>query len=265
MRTPLILFAACLTAAAPVYAQVTVDLHALQALPDHPTATRPSRPPSSVAPGKPPVAVNNPACRPEQAPGRHPGTGTGAARTAARDAGKRSPDGRDQPDRAAGTPSRVAAATASAGFREGRDHRRADHRGPASDLRARAVRPEPRKHRFCQATDSIRPARRRDHLQRAGLRSRQGRRSLHRPADLPVPRYGGTQRAGRRWRAFSPDLRSSAGRAIWRRSARPGGHRRERHPPARRARDDTPVELSDPHAGLPRGGRRRRRCCCRRC
>ena len=60
MRTPLILFAACLTAAAPVYAQVTVDLHALQALPDHPTATRPSHSPSSVALGKPPVAVNNP-------------------------------------------------------------------------------------------------------------------------------------------------------------------------------------------------------------
>jgi outer membrane protein OmpA-like peptidoglycan-associated protein len=60
MRTPLILFAACLTAAAPVYAQVTVDLHALQALPDHPTATRPSHSPSSAAPGKPPVAVNNP-------------------------------------------------------------------------------------------------------------------------------------------------------------------------------------------------------------
>jgi outer membrane protein OmpA-like peptidoglycan-associated protein len=60
MRTPLILFAACLTAAPPVHAQVTVDLHALQALPDHPTATRPSHSPSSVAPGKPPVAVNNP-------------------------------------------------------------------------------------------------------------------------------------------------------------------------------------------------------------
>jgi outer membrane protein OmpA-like peptidoglycan-associated protein len=60
MRPSLILFAACLTAAAPVYAQVTVDLHALQALPEHPTATRPSRPPPSVALGKPPVAVNNP-------------------------------------------------------------------------------------------------------------------------------------------------------------------------------------------------------------
>jgi outer membrane protein OmpA-like peptidoglycan-associated protein len=60
MRPPLILFAACLTAAAPAFAQVTVDLHALQALPDHPTATRPSHPPPSVALGKPPVAVNNP-------------------------------------------------------------------------------------------------------------------------------------------------------------------------------------------------------------
>jgi outer membrane protein OmpA-like peptidoglycan-associated protein len=60
MRPPLILFAACLTAAAPVFAQVTVDLHALQALPDHPTATRPSRPPPSVVPGKPSVAVINP-------------------------------------------------------------------------------------------------------------------------------------------------------------------------------------------------------------
>ena len=60
MRPPLILFAACLTAAAPAFAQVTVDLHALQALPDHPTATRPSLPPPSVALGKPPVAVNNP-------------------------------------------------------------------------------------------------------------------------------------------------------------------------------------------------------------
>jgi outer membrane protein OmpA-like peptidoglycan-associated protein len=60
MRPPLILLAACLTAAAPVHAQVTVDLHALQALPEHPAATRPSRPPPSVALGKPPVTVNNP-------------------------------------------------------------------------------------------------------------------------------------------------------------------------------------------------------------
>jgi outer membrane protein OmpA-like peptidoglycan-associated protein len=60
MRPPLILFAACLTAAAPVFAQVTVDLHALQALPERPTATRPSHPPPSVAPSKSPVAVNNP-------------------------------------------------------------------------------------------------------------------------------------------------------------------------------------------------------------
>jgi outer membrane protein OmpA-like peptidoglycan-associated protein len=59
MRPPLIIFAACLTTAAPVFAQVTVDLHALQALPERQTATRPSRPPS-VAAGKPPVAVNKP-------------------------------------------------------------------------------------------------------------------------------------------------------------------------------------------------------------
>lgn len=43
MRPPLILFAACLTAAAPVFAQVTVDLHALQALPERPAAARPTR------------------------------------------------------------------------------------------------------------------------------------------------------------------------------------------------------------------------------
>ncbi len=60
MRPPLILFAACLTAPVPVFAQVTVDLHALQALPERPTATRPSHPPPSVPLGKPPVAVNNP-------------------------------------------------------------------------------------------------------------------------------------------------------------------------------------------------------------
>jgi outer membrane protein OmpA-like peptidoglycan-associated protein len=60
MRPPLILFAACLTAAAPAFAQVTVDLHALQALPDHPTPAHPSHPPPSVALGKPSVAVNNP-------------------------------------------------------------------------------------------------------------------------------------------------------------------------------------------------------------
>jgi outer membrane protein OmpA-like peptidoglycan-associated protein len=52
MRALPILTAVCLTAASPVSAQVTVDLHALQALPERPVASQParSRPPASPSP-----------------------------------------------------------------------------------------------------------------------------------------------------------------------------------------------------------------------
>jgi outer membrane protein OmpA-like peptidoglycan-associated protein len=46
MRPLPLLSAVFVTAAAPVFAQVTVDLHALQALPERPAASRPARPPS---------------------------------------------------------------------------------------------------------------------------------------------------------------------------------------------------------------------------
>src|ERR1700688_1159652 len=60
MRPSLILFAVFLTAATPLFAQVTVDLHALQALPEHPATARPSRPQPPVAFSKPPVALSKP-------------------------------------------------------------------------------------------------------------------------------------------------------------------------------------------------------------
>ena len=50
MRPLPILSAVFLTMATPVFAQVTVDLHALQALPDHRTASRPPRPASPSGP-----------------------------------------------------------------------------------------------------------------------------------------------------------------------------------------------------------------------
>jgi outer membrane protein OmpA-like peptidoglycan-associated protein len=62
MRPLLILSAILLTAATPVFAQVTVDLHALQALPDHRTAIRPPR----TAPA--PVARTHPAVVAKQTP-----------------------------------------------------------------------------------------------------------------------------------------------------------------------------------------------------
>jgi outer membrane protein OmpA-like peptidoglycan-associated protein len=60
MRPLPILSAVFLTVATPVFAQVTVDLHALQGLPDHPAASRPVRPPT---PGAPPVAARVPTVR----------------------------------------------------------------------------------------------------------------------------------------------------------------------------------------------------------
>jgi outer membrane protein OmpA-like peptidoglycan-associated protein len=46
-----------LTAATPGFAQVTVDLHALQALPERPGPSRPSRPTVTVAPNRPAVVM----------------------------------------------------------------------------------------------------------------------------------------------------------------------------------------------------------------
>jgi outer membrane protein OmpA-like peptidoglycan-associated protein len=54
MRPLPILSAVFLTAATPVLAQVTVDLHALQALPDHSTVSRPVHAPPPVAARTPP-------------------------------------------------------------------------------------------------------------------------------------------------------------------------------------------------------------------
>jgi outer membrane protein OmpA-like peptidoglycan-associated protein len=78
MRPLPILSAVFLTATTPVLAQVTVDLHALQGLPDQPAATRPSRPvPAPVVRNRPTVATREaPAAAPQQA-------ATAAAREAA--------------------------------------------------------------------------------------------------------------------------------------------------------------------------------------
>jgi outer membrane protein OmpA-like peptidoglycan-associated protein len=57
MRSLPILSAVFMTAATPVIAQVTVDLRALQALPERPAAGHPPRPTTSVAPNPPAVAT----------------------------------------------------------------------------------------------------------------------------------------------------------------------------------------------------------------
>jgi outer membrane protein OmpA-like peptidoglycan-associated protein len=66
-RVP-IMSAVFLTAAAPVFAQVTVDLHALQALPEHPAAVHPSRPAPAVTASKPSSAAPGVAARGATAP-----------------------------------------------------------------------------------------------------------------------------------------------------------------------------------------------------
>jgi outer membrane protein OmpA-like peptidoglycan-associated protein len=57
MRALPIIFAVFLTAATPGFAQVTVDLHALQALPEHPAASRPLRPYPPATVNKSPAAT----------------------------------------------------------------------------------------------------------------------------------------------------------------------------------------------------------------
>ncbi len=175
MRPSLIIFAACLTAAAPVFAQVTVDLHALEALPERPTAARPSRPPPSVAVGKPPVAVNTspnvqkqptvatqePAPTP---PAPQPAMPENVPQTAAINpiappeppAGSPPPPPPPVSEKAATT-----AAPTTAGLR-------LTFAPEQSDLSPASID-------SVEATDSIRPAGRRDHLQCAGLRSREAR------------------------------------------------------------------------------------------
>jgi outer membrane protein OmpA-like peptidoglycan-associated protein len=59
MRRLTILTAVVMTVATPVFAQVTVDLHALQALPEHPSAGHPAHAaPSMVTPNRPSVAAH---------------------------------------------------------------------------------------------------------------------------------------------------------------------------------------------------------------
>lgn len=84
MRPLPLLSAVFVTAATPVFAQVTVDLHALQALPERPATSRPARPPSqstyTPAPftaretprtnSPPPAALPNPSAPAETAQGQ---------------------------------------------------------------------------------------------------------------------------------------------------------------------------------------------------
>jgi outer membrane protein OmpA-like peptidoglycan-associated protein len=74
MRPLPILSAILLTAATPALAQVTVDLHALQGLPDHPAASRPGRVvPAPVVPRHPTVATRQaPATTPAAPPTPRP-------------------------------------------------------------------------------------------------------------------------------------------------------------------------------------------------
>jgi outer membrane protein OmpA-like peptidoglycan-associated protein len=86
MRPLSILSAVFLTATTPVFAQVTVDLHALQGLPDQPAATRPSRPaPAPVVRNRPTVATREaPVAAPHEAAAAAPQkAATAAAQEAA--------------------------------------------------------------------------------------------------------------------------------------------------------------------------------------
>jgi outer membrane protein OmpA-like peptidoglycan-associated protein len=57
MRALPTLSAVFMTAASPVFAQVTVDLHALQALPERPAASQPARPRPQAGPSSPTVVT----------------------------------------------------------------------------------------------------------------------------------------------------------------------------------------------------------------
>jgi outer membrane protein OmpA-like peptidoglycan-associated protein len=83
MRSLPLLSAVFLTAATPALAQVTVDLHALQALPDRPGASRPSRPTLSVTPNRPSLATREaPAARTAAPPGANATAPASAASSA---------------------------------------------------------------------------------------------------------------------------------------------------------------------------------------
>ena len=175
---------------------MTVDLHTrcrpcrtiLQPLAPH-------RPPRSRSANrlwqlKPPVVRANPRRHPEPAPRRQ----------------HRNPRCRKTfPRRPRSTRSRrgtaIWVAAALRRFPKGRDHRRADHGGPASDLRPEQSDLSPASiDSVKQLTASVHPAT--DHFQRAGLRSRKGRRSST-AANL-LSRAMAVQRAGRRRRTFEP-------------------------------------------------------------
>jgi outer membrane protein OmpA-like peptidoglycan-associated protein len=92
MRRFPVISAVLLTAATPVFAQVTVDLHALQALPDHPPASHPSRGtaasavrrPSRAEPAAPTTAAapNHSSVAAREAPAAAPNQSSLAAREA---------------------------------------------------------------------------------------------------------------------------------------------------------------------------------------
>ena len=72
MRQLPILSAIFLTAATPVFAQVTVDLHALQALPERSAPSRTARPAPSPSPTTPRVVLREPTSPPAAAPAPAP-------------------------------------------------------------------------------------------------------------------------------------------------------------------------------------------------
>ena len=107
MRPLPLLCALLLTAATPAFAQVTVDLHALQALPDRPAASHTPRPTPAVGMPNRTTIVTREAPAPGPAA---PFTATGAATNLARE---HSEYGNPRADRATGSVARRLTAAAT--------------------------------------------------------------------------------------------------------------------------------------------------------
>ena len=214
MRTLLLLLAGLLCAAAPAQAQVTVDLHALDALPAQ-TAGAGARPRRTRAKAGAAAPAAAQADRPRHSARRHARAGS---RDAAAPPAPAAPQARRRPPRRrrplppppppviaarADRPPPPAAQAAPPPPPPISDTRapapRPQTARPARDFRYRRGRPQPGHRRRHARSGPGRTARRRHQLQRHGLRGRHaGGPSTAAPA-FAVARAGRAQRADRRW------------------------------------------------------------------
>ena len=237
MRQFCVVLAALFGTAMPALAQVTVDLHALDALPgakpagkehavQHPalksaqrraattTSAKPTPEPATEAPAAtqkvataspaptaaPPATATPP---PATLPTAPPPTVALAPVTTAPQVAQVGPP----------PPPPISDSAASAATSTGS--------GLRVTFGAGEARPQPGQRRGHQECRRIRPQRRQHQLQRGGVCRRHAGGSLHRTPSFAVARPGSAQRTGRRRRGLVSHLRSRTRSRRWRRSAGP--------------------------------------------